>query len=84
MKVRKKPVVVDAVQWDGLDESFDTIADWAMESGQQVEIVGGTLEIETPEGRMRCPMNHFVIRGVKGELYPCDPDIFDRTYEVVE
>ena len=42
------------------------------------------LEIETLEGTMKADKGDWIIRGVKGELYPCKPDVFDLTYEEVE
>lgn len=51
--------------------------DWAMENAD------GTLNIETLEGVMRCDVGDWLICGVKGELYPCKPDVFAATYEEV-
>ena len=79
MKYRKKPVIVDAVQWNG-------------ENLNEVKELGGSREfrvgpkkslfIHTMEGIMEGSVGDFIIRGVKGELYPCKPDIFDATYEL--
>lgn len=81
-KFRKKPVVIEAVHFNGswasapnafvLSEQ-DNIA-WSGEGG-------GTLTIETLEGTMTASPGDWIIRGVKGELYPCKPDIFEATYE---
>lgn len=46
--------------------------------------LGNTIDIKTPEGTMCADPGDWVIRGVKGEFYPCKPDIFAETYEVVE
>ena len=81
MKYRKKPVVVEAVQWTG-----DNLAE--MEAFVSPEAWGGTwwseaqtLRIKTLEGEHRALLGDFIIRGVKGEFYPCKPDIFEKTYE---
>ena len=42
------------------------------------------MEIETLEGTMKANKGDWIIRGVKGELYPCKPDVFDMTYEELE
>ncbi len=74
---RKKPVVIEAVQWRGNNQS--EVADfYPMVSGA----FGSTsLFIETLEGNMRADVGDWIIRGVKGEYYPCKPDIFAATYE---
>lgn len=79
MKYRKKPVVIEAVQ-------FINSADIHEFCGKKVrEPVGESfLEIETLEGVMKAMPGDFIIKGVKGEFYPCKPDIFEKTYEKVE
>jgi hypothetical protein len=79
-KYRKKPVVIDAVQWNGnnVDEVMSFIKNVA---AYNVEF--GTLDISTLEGTMTASMGDWVIKGVKGEFYPCKPDIFENTYEKV-
>lgn len=76
---RKKPVVIEAVRWDGDQSTFDTIERWA---GKPVnDLDGYTLLIPTLEGEMQASLNDWIIKGVKGEIYPCKPDIFAATYE---
>jgi hypothetical protein len=87
MKYRKKPVVIEALIWDGSLACYDTIEDWA--GPEKLHLFtdrGGNLvlEIKTLEGDMRANEGDFIIRGVKGEFYPCKPDIFEATYECVE
>ncbi|MGE0075905.1 MAG: hypothetical protein AB7S52_11805 [Sphaerochaetaceae bacterium] len=87
MKFRKKPVVIEAIQYTGENqkevESFVRkilpvkIIDLGRDSGNKV--LG--LEIETLEGVMVAIPNDWIIKGVSGEFYPCKPDIFDKTYE---
>ena len=90
MKYRKKPVVIDAVVWDGKRKTVKAIK--SLTSNPAVLRVEGWfegqpepfLEIETLEGVMRANLGDYIIRGVKGELYPCKPDIFRATYAKVE
>ena len=87
-KYRKKPVVIEAVQWTGSESSFEDIRDlnkkgrklWIAPSGWGV---GDSLYIQTLEGVMEASIDDYIIKGVQGELYPCKPDIFKQTYEEV-
>lgn len=75
-KFRKKPVVIDAMQWHGPaddDELCAFAGHWAS--------IGAEVYITTREGAMRVSPGDWVIRGVAGEFYPCKPDIFAATYE---
>jgi hypothetical protein len=88
-KYRKKPVIIDAVQYagDGNLEPRGGPPDWlwhALESGTAVPGPDGSLLINTLEGQHRADAGDWIIRGIKGELYPCKPDIFAATYEAVE
>lgn len=76
---RKKPVVIDAFQWQP-DAPSSILPEW-FASRSCWDFVNGSLVIRTPEGVMRVDPGDWVIRGVKGELYPCKPDIFAATYE---
>ena len=78
MKFRKKPVVIEATQWfkDG-DHPAVRLSRFAQVSGR----VG---VIDTLEGEMTVTPGDWIITGVKGEHYPCKPDIFEATYERVE
>ncbi|MCA1832580.1 MAG: hypothetical protein LC750_07585 [Actinobacteria bacterium] len=79
-KYRKKPVVIEAVQWQGTnpDEvSAFCVAGWFDGNDQ-------SFIIPTLEGDMRANPSDFVIKGVKGEFYPCKPDIFEATYDVAD
>lgn len=79
-KYRKKPVVIEAVQWEGNNEK-------EMKDFINMELVteynGDVLVIETLEGTMRAEKGDYIIKGVHGEFYPCKPDIFHKTYELV-
>ena len=92
-KYRKKPVVIDAVQWDGrnIDAVLLFFGDISKlpNTGAYVHpgighcVPEGTLTIPTLEGEMTARAGDWIIKGVKGEYYPCKPDIFEATYEPV-
>ncbi len=90
-RFRKKPVVIEAMQWPGdVDESDprpDELEAWVRSSSGD-DVVSrfqayddGTLQIQTLEGTMTAQPGDWIIRGGKGEFYPCKPDIFEATYE---
>lgn len=91
---RKKPVVIDAVQWKG-DNLFEVIAftngkpdikgnHAGMKWEEYTDLVKREgLKIYTLEGTMAAQPGDWIIKGVKGEHYPCKPDIFEATYEPV-
>lgn len=85
MKVRKKPIVVDAWQYKGTPISNEW-PEWIREAyakGIIYESATYQLTIETKEGKLAVPRGWIVIKGVRGVIYPCDPDIFFDTYEPV-
>lgn len=82
MKYRKKPVVIDAVLWDGRTKTITPLAPWNCAAPPEI-MEDRTLRIETLEGVMTAQMGDYVIKGVTGELYPCKPEIFHKTYEWV-
>lgn len=82
-RYRKKPIVIEAIQWTGknLDElcfKFPECFGSAIIQNDR-EIV-----IKTREGNMIANIDDFIIKGIKGEFYPCKPDIFEATYEAEE
>ncbi|TCS78529.1 hypothetical protein EDD59_11154 [Muricomes intestini] len=94
MKFRKKPVVVEAFCFKGADSEINApdwfaqalqnekaILDRALKDGH-AHVYGCT--IDTLEGKMHARIGDYIIRGVNGELYPCKPDTFRKTYEAVE
>lgn len=82
MKFRKKPVVIDAVQWTGNANEIESFMKQPMLS--VFENDKPTLKITTLEGTMTAEPGDWIIRGIKGEFYPCKPDIFEATYEKVQ
>ena len=92
---RKKPVVIDAVRWSGCEDGLEAVfalIDFAELPNEGMYVtpgVGfipsqGTLEIPTLEGVMTAQPGDWIVRGVQGEVYPVNPDIFEATYEAVE
>lgn len=91
-KFRKKPVEVEAFQWTGdaaacelnlrlgynwgRADAHDVA--WEHDDDQELVIWNGAEKLWLP-----VPIGHWIIRGIKGEFYPCAPDIFDATYEAV-
>jgi hypothetical protein len=94
MKFRKKPVIIEAIQltpksrekislWvnegkSGASANKSVLRAWYYDSNGD-----GDLYIETLEGAMEASDGDWIIKGVKGEFYPCKPDIFEATYDVV-
>ena len=83
MKYRKKPVVIEAFRF-----GFDVVPEWFLSklTADQLSTYRDlqSCEIGTLEGTMRADRGDFIIQGVKGEMYPCKPDIFEATYEPAE
>lgn len=79
-KFRKKPIVIEAMQWDGTTKSGDEIIVWSDHLVQWLAGWDARLVVATMEGVMEVAPKDWIIRGVKGEFYPCKPDIFDETY----
>ncbi len=82
MKVRKKPVEVEAFQLT--QDNSGVLADWCngllVKRGDNFE---ASIQIITLEGVMTARQGDWIIKGVAGEFYPCAPTIFDKTYEVI-
>jgi hypothetical protein len=79
MKYRKRPVIIEAIQYDGFHTGV--LHDFCGDKFD--EPVGGKPVIHTLEGDHIVSKGDFVIKGVAGEFYPCKPDIFAATYEPV-
>lgn len=94
MKYRKKPVIIEAVQYTGnnleeviaftgkhprFNEWFKSWEDYIA----HVSSDNGIFKIFTLEGVMDASIGDYIIKGIKGEFYPCKPDIFAATYEIV-
>ena len=89
MKYCKKPVVIEAIEYTGRNE-FE-IEKWAGKAVFHSPVLeptednpdGSYLQIKTLEGIMTAIPGDYIIKGVKGEFYPCKPDIFELTYEPI-
>jgi hypothetical protein len=83
MRYRKKPVIIEAVQFTGfnLAECMSFIK--GTEVHREILIESNIFTIDTLEGQMTASIGDYIIKGVNGEFYPCKPDIFKKTYEEV-
>lgn len=93
MKYRTKPVVIEAFRYDGDLRGADGewyVPEWAQKACEDGVMYFGSVSedeppcelfIETLEGTHHASVGDYIIRGVNGELYPCKPDIFEKTYE---
>jgi len=79
MKFRKKPVVIEAVQWTG--DNTEEIKLFINDGRPWIIKNPDILTIHTLEGNHRANKGDWIIKGVKGEFYPCKPDIFEQTYK---
>lgn len=76
-RFRKKPVVIEAIQWDG--ENPRAISEFCGAGG--CGLAGRELTVFTSEGNLHASIGDWIIKGTKGEFYPCKPDIFSDIYE---
>lgn len=85
MKYRKKPVVIEAIQWDGTYEQVSEIKEFAPDVYERTDLdfKRRYLYIKTLEGDFLVSPKDYIIKGIKGEFYSCKPDIFEATYEPV-
>lgn len=86
---RRKPVVIEAFQFSGTEYSASEIEKWSegraklLIYADDITLNSRKMTVETLEGTMTANEGDWIIRGVKGEYYPCKPDIFAATYEPV-
>jgi len=80
-KYRKKPVEIEAILWSGSRHNQAEVEGFIGEAGY---IKGQYVNITTLEGDMKASPGDWIIKGIKGEFYPCKPDIFEATYEEVK
>ena len=91
-KYRKKPVVIEAMAVRELNHLAETdfwrLPKWMIEAYDRGEVLflnhPSRIDIKTLEGTMTGNVDDWIICGVKGELYPCKPDVFEQTYVLVE
>lgn len=86
-RYRKKPIVIEAIEVRSAllaaSRQWNALPEWLREAYELGKVIfaADTVEIATLEGNMTASIDDWIIRGVKGELYPCKPDIFEATYE---
>ncbi len=81
-KYRKKPIVIEAVQYDGYN--IQELIDFCNDYIRPYKGVDNSITITTKEGDMKAFPDDFIIKGIAGEFYPCDEQIFWKTYEKVD
>ena len=84
MKVRKKPVTVEAMEFT--IENKEQVLSWIEEYPAYQHTINEEhfIKIGTLEGVMTASLGDYIIKGVEGELYPCKPDIFHKTYDILD
>jgi len=88
MKYRKRPVIIEAIEWTGLNlkeiieftSLNESVKDLSWNEYEKLVNEKG-LKIFTLEGTMMASVGDYIIKGIKGEVYPCKPDIFKASYE---
>ena len=86
MKYRKKPVVIEAIQFIDTPERLEELSKFIDNQPLRVDYKNPNkpvLKLQTLEGEHIASVGDYIIKGVKGEFYPCKPDIFEMTYEPV-
>lgn len=81
-KYRKKPIIIEAIQYTGKNRD-QILIELKMPSIAE-DLISEDLIIETLEGDMHASIGDYIIKGIKGEFYPCKPDIFEASYERIE
>ena len=87
MKYRKKPVEIEAIQFIDDSETLLVIQEFMNNNNLIIDYKDfddPKLKIETLEGVMNASLGDYIIKGIKGEFYPCKPDIFELTYELIK
>lgn len=89
MKYRKKPIIIEAIQWVG--GNYEILNDFCGLHWTRADVQNMPPQDEEQvivynmkeKQWLYVPIGHWIVRGIKGELYPCDPDVFEMTYEKV-
>lgn len=86
LTICKKPIIVEAVYWDGKVSTMKELESIGMKHGVCMQQGGKVhcLTITTLEGEMKAEVGDYIIKGIKGEFYPCKPDIFNQTYNKIK
>ena len=87
VKYRKKPVVIEALQFLDEPQRLTELSSFIDDQPLRVSYKdpeNPKLILQTLEGEIQASVNDYIIKGVDGEFYPCKPDIFEKTYEIIE
>ena len=88
MKYRKKPIEIEAWQFTGMFDTDPTQPEWVRDyrlGSAEIRLSqDGKLRVPTLEGDIYATRGDWIIKGIQGECYPCKPDIFEATYDVVD
>lgn len=79
-RYKTKPCEIEAIQWTG--KNIIELLDWGQ--GKILWNDVDDLFIDTLEGRMKANINDYIIKGLRGEFYPCKPDVFEKKYEKIK
>lgn len=82
MKYRKKPIIIEAIQWTG--DNISELCKFMRKDASKLMFSDDELYIQTLEGIHHASIGDYIIKGVQGEFYPCKPNIFVQTYEACE
>lgn len=83
MKYRKRPVVIEAIQYQR-EDNIGRVQNFVNDGSLKYHTSDNEYYIHTFEGDMKISKGDYIIKGLNGEFYPCKPDIFEKTYEVAE
>lgn len=86
MKYRKKPIVIEAVQFTGTINNLEELSNFIDNQELVISYKNpkcAIIKLQTLEGQMTVSLGDYIIKGIQGEFYPCKPDIFVQTYEQV-
>ena len=78
-RYKTKPCEIEAIQWTG--KNIIELLDWGQ--GKILWNDADDLFIDTLEGRLKANINDYIIKGLRGEFYPCKPDVFEKKYEAI-
>jgi len=81
MRYRKKPVVIEAYQWDGTEDMLIHLNEWSKGKVFSFKV---DLLVSTLEGVLKANIGDWIIKGVENEFYPCKSSVFEATYEKVD
>lgn len=80
IRYKTRPCEIEAIQWTG--KNIIELLDWGQ--GKILWNDADDLFIDTLEGRMKASINDYIIKGLRGEFYPCKPDVFEKKYEKIK